>query len=138
MLSDEEFKAYFETAVIKSAPVAKFILRRIADHQQREMLVNPSNMLIHLEHIMPKKLGKWKVDEELHQKYLHRIGNLTLLADEYNKSIKNKVFSEKKTYEKSKIEMTKKLAAYNEWTISRIEERQKELYNVAKNIWVNF
>lgn len=139
MLSDEDFKNYFETAVIKSAPVAKFVLRRIADHQQREMLVNPNNMLIHLEHIMPKKLGSWKVDEELHQKYLHRIGNLTLLADEYNKSIKNKVFSEKKkTYEKSKIEMTKKLVAYNEWTISRIEERQKELYNVAKNIWVNY
>ncbi|PEC55843.1 hypothetical protein COK56_02915 [Bacillus cereus] len=82
MLNDDDFENYFEVSIIKSAPVAKFILRRIADYQQREMLVNPSNMVIHLEHIMPKKVGKWKIYEELHQKYLHRIGNLTLLADE--------------------------------------------------------
>lgn len=139
MLNDDDFENYFEVATIKSAPVAKFILRRINDHQQKEMLVNPNNMVIHLEHIMPKKLGEWKISDELHQKYLHRIGNLTLLADEYNTSIKNKVFSEKKkTYEKSKIEMTKILSNYTEWTVSRIEERQKDLFEVAKMVWKDF
>ncbi|ARX68945.1 DUF262 domain-containing HNH endonuclease family protein [Bacillus cereus] len=139
MLNDDDFENYFEVSIIKSAPVAKFILRRIADHQQREMLVNPSNMVIHLEHIMPKKVGKWKISEELHQKYLHRIGNLTLLADEYNTSIKNKVYSDKKeTYKKSKIEMTKSLSNYTEWTVSRIEERQKDLFTIAKDVWKNF
>ncbi|MFJ8525456.1 DUF262 domain-containing protein [Bacillus cereus] len=138
MLSDEEFKNHFMVCSIKSAPVAKFILRKINDFQQKEMVVNPSNMKIHLEHIMPKKLGNWKVHEEIHQKYIHRIGNLTLLADEYNKTIKNKEFVEKKkAYNKSKIEMTKKLVSYNEWTSTRIDQRQKELYEVAKEIWKN-
>ncbi|MGE8015287.1 DUF262 domain-containing protein [Bacillus mycoides] len=138
MLSDEEFKNHFMVCSIKSAPVAKFILRKINDFQQKEMVVHPSNMKIHLEHIMPKKLGNWKVHEDIHQKYLHRIGNLTLLADEYNKTIKNKEFVEKKkVYNKSKIEMTKKLVSYNEWTSTRIDERQKELYDVAKQIWKN-
>ncbi|TNP01438.1 DUF262 domain-containing protein [Bacillus pacificus] len=139
MLSDDEFENYFMACSIKSAPVAKFILRKINDFQQKEMVVNPSDMKIHLEHIMPKKLGNWKVHEDIHQKYLHRIGNLTLLADEYNKSIKNKEFIEKKkVYNKSKIEMTKKLVSYNEWTSTRIDERQKELYDVARQIWINF
>ncbi|MGX5585948.1 DUF262 domain-containing protein [Bacillus thuringiensis] len=139
MLSDEELKNHFMVCSIKSAPVAKFILRKINDFQQKEMVVHPSNMKIHLEHIMPKKLGNWKVHEDIHQKYLHRIGNLTLLADEYNKTIKNKEFVEKKkAYNKSKIEMTKKLVSFNEWTSTRIEERQKELYDVAKEIWKNF
>lgn len=139
MLSDEEFKNHFMVCSIKSASVAKFILRKINDFQQREMIVHPSNMKIHLEHIMPKKSGNWKVHEDIHNKYLHRIGNLTLLADEYNKSIKNKEFHEKKkVYKKSKIEMTKKLVSYNEWTSTRIDERQKELYDVAKQVWKKF
>lgn len=136
MLSDDEFENYFLICTIKKAPVAKFILRRINDYSQKETLINPSNKDIHLEHIMPKKLGTWKVHEDLHQKYLHRIGNLTLLADEYNTAIKNKGFDEKKKiYKKSAIAMTHKLCASNEWTPTRIEERQKELFHIAKQIW---
>ncbi|MBD8026046.1 DUF262 domain-containing protein [Ureibacillus sp. Re31] len=136
LVTDDEFENYFSVATIKSVPVAKFILRRICNYQQREMIVNPSNMEIHLEHIMPKKIGDWKVHEDVHQKYLNRLGNLTLLADEYNKSIKNKVFEKKKeVYKNSKIEMTKKLCSYREWTITTIEERQKELFDVAKVVW---
>jgi hypothetical protein len=71
--------------------------------------------------------------------YRRFLQNVTLLADEYNKSIKNKEFVEKKkVYNKSKIEMTKKLVSYNEWTSTRIDERQKELYDVARNIWIKF
>lgn len=71
--------------------------------------------------------------------YRRFLQNVTLLADEYNKSIKNKEFVEKKkVYNKSKIEMTKKLVSYNEWTSTRIDERQKELYDVARNIWIIF
>lgn len=139
MLSDDEFENHFLICTIKKAPVAKFILRRINDYSNKETIINPSNKDIHLEHIMPKKLGAWKVHEDIHQKYLHRIGNLTLLADEYNTSIKNKVFDEKKKiYKNSAIEMTKKLCKYNEWTPTRIEERQKELLNIAKEVWENF
>lgn len=139
MLTDEEFKNYFAVAEIKKSPVAKLVLRKIADHQQKEVIINPNNKDVHLEHIMPKKLGEWKISEELHQKYLNRIGNLTLLADEYNTSIKNKLIKEKSaTYQVSKIEMTKSLANLDDWTVSRIEERQLELYKVAKDVWPMF
>lgn len=139
LITDEEFESYFVIADIKSAPVAKFILRKIADYEQTEVIINPSNKDIHLEHIMPKKLGKWDVPEEQHQKYLHRIGNLTLLADEYNTSIKNKLIREKsETYRVSKIDMTKKLANVHEWSASTIENRQRELFNIAKHVWPAF
>jgi hypothetical protein len=139
MLSDEEFKSHFMVSAIKKAPVAKFILRKISNYNQKETVIHPSNMKIHLEHIMPKNKSHWKVHEDIHQKYLNRLGNLTLLADEYNKSIKNKPFADKKkVYEKSKIDMTKKLASYKEWPSSRIEERQKEMFEIANEVWKKF
>jgi uncharacterized protein with ParB-like and HNH nuclease domain len=139
MLSDEEFKSHFLVSSIKKAPVAKFILRKISNYNQKETVIHPSNMKIHLEHIMPKNKSHWKVHEDIHQKYLNRLGNLTLLADEYNKSIKNKPFADKKkVYEKSKIDMTKKLASYKEWPSSRIEERQKEMFEIANEVWKKF
>lgn len=102
-------------------------------------MVNPNNTVIHLEHIMPQKLGEWKISKELHQKYLNKLGNLTLLADEYNRSIKNKLIKEKsEMYSVSKIEMTNSLANHKEWTASRIEERQLELFEIAKKVWPSF
>ncbi|PEC55842.1 hypothetical protein COK56_02910 [Bacillus cereus] len=51
----------------------------------------------------------------------------------------NKVYSDKKeTYKKLKIEMTKSLSNYTEWTVSRIEERQKDLFTIAKDVWKYF
>ena len=44
----------------------------------------------------------------------------------------------KEIYCKSKIEMTKSLSNYTEWTVSRIEERQAELFLVAKEVWKDF
>lgn len=139
MMTDEEFKNHFLNAEIKKATVAKFVLRKIANYQQKEIIINPNNTVIHLEHIMPQKLGEWKISEELHQKYLNKIGNLTLLADEYNRSIKNKLIKEKsEMYSVSKIEMTNSLANHKEWTVSRIEERQLELFEIAKKVWSSF
>ncbi|GAA7070633.1 hypothetical protein HpCHN105_13620 [Helicobacter pylori] len=56
------------------------------------------------EHIMPKKLTEeWEKDlgenfQEIHDKYLHTIGNLTLTG--YNPEYSNKIFPRKKRYGK--------------------------------------
>lgn len=136
LLSDIEFKKYFADAEIKKPPVAKLILRCIENYQQKEIIINPDGKKVHLEHIMPQTLGNWNITDEVHQKYLNRLGNLTLLMDEFNKSIKNKVIKEKvEVYSTSKIEMTRALAKNSEWTEKSILERQLKLFEVAKKVW---
>jgi uncharacterized protein with ParB-like and HNH nuclease domain len=136
IISDEEFESSFKELKIKSAPVAKFFLREINNFEELEIIVSEDNQKIHLEHIMPKKKGKWVIDDDIHAEYLHRVGNLTLLGDEYNKSLSNKVFNEKKNvYEKSKITITNELSKNKKWTETEIANRQKGICDIAIKRW---
>lgn len=136
MLSDEDFENLFKTFIVKDSNVAKYILREINDYNEQEIHVNRDNKKVHLEHIMPQKLGKWEVDEDTHRVYINRLGNLTLLGQEYNTSLKNKVFTVKvSTYDQSNIKLTKELTQYTEWTPYFIEKRQEKLFEIAKLRW---
>ena len=78
---------------------SKFILGKIEEHNTK-VAVDFRNPKITIEHIMPQKLNdSWKNDlgdnfKEIHNKYLHNIGNLILT--EFNSEIGNKPFGEKK------------------------------------------
>ncbi|WP_270181118.1 DUF262 domain-containing protein [Alkalihalobacillus sp. CinArs1] len=135
LLSDEEFENLFASFSVKSNTVAKYILKEINDFTENEVNVIGDGR-VHLEHIMPKSLGDWVIDEETHRKYLNRIGNLTLLGNEYNRSIQNKVFTVKKgVYERSNINITKPLSKYTQWTLKEIENRQMDLFKIAVERW---
>lgn len=68
------------------------------------------------------------VEKELYEKYLNKIGNLTLLFIKLNNKIKNNSFKIKKeSYKESDIKLNKELVEFEEWTIKSIEERQKML-----------
>lgn len=137
IISDEEFLTMFENAEIKNIPTAKYVLREINDFNNNETLVSKDNNKIQLEHIMPKSLNdKWKIDNEEHMKYLNRIGNLTLLYNKLNNKIKNSNFEIKKeSYKDSNIQLNQELAKLKKWTISSIENRQKELAKIAIKRW---
>ena len=137
IISDEEFLTMFENAEIKNIPTAKYVLREINDFNNNETLVSKDNNKIQLEHIMPKSLNdKWKIDNEEHMKYLNRIGNLTLLYNKLNNKIKNSNFEIKKeSYKDSNIQLNQELAKLKRWTISSIENRQKELAKIAIKRW---
>lgn len=138
-LNDEEFELAFSTLTIKSVNVAKYVLRKLNDAESIEVRAITDNTKLHLEHIMPKKLGQWEISEDNHEKYLNRIGNLTLLADEYNKAIQNKVFDYKKeVYKRSKLIVTNSICQYEEWNENSIENRQKGLFEIAKEVWKVF
>ncbi|PAD25233.1 hypothetical protein CHH62_13165 [Niallia circulans] len=135
-LNDEEFESSFKTLSIKSVTVAKYLLRAINDFVDPEVHVIEDNSRIHLEHIMPKSVGEWIIEGEHHKKYLNRIGNLTLLGNEYNRQLQNKVFDQKKqTYNRSSLNITKSLVQYDKWTIEDIEKRQDALFEIARLRW---
>lgn len=135
-ISDEEFLNAFKVFSINTVPVAKYVLREINNFINNEVYVIEDNQKIHLEHIMPKTKGEWNIPSEEHDKYLNRIGNLTLLASEYNKSISNKLFSVKKDmYKKSKITISNDIKNYDHWDIKTIEKRQEQLGEIAIKRW---
>ena len=133
---DERFKRNLIGFEVKSVSIAKFILREIEDISSNEKKTNKDNKTINLEHIMPKNNNLWNVPEEDHKKYLYRLANQTLLLDEYNKSISNKPFADKKQiYQRSKITITSDLCQYDKWDTAAIQAREDKLNEAILKIW---
>lgn len=141
-VSDEQFKASFEIYKEGNTAVGKdkirYILRSIINYQAQSMHINTSNSSVHIEHIMPVAFSKWAnvVTKDEHDEYLWRLGNLTLLDNELNQTIKDSLFDVKRAeYAKSDVNITKDLTKYAKWDSETITQRQKELYEIAKQIW---
>ena len=97
-----------------------------------------------IEHIMPQNIdkvqewqamlggqSKWK---DVHDTWLHRLGNLTLTA--YNGPLSNKPFSKKKpVFEQAAVRITKYVKDQGRWTEFEMEERGHILAERARVIW---
>lgn len=138
-LNDEEFQSNFKIFTTKKTNVIRYMLRKINKVSNHETMIINDNNKVHIEHILPKKPreGTWNhITEDEHEEFLWRLGNLTLLGQEYNRKATNRDFIEKKKiYTNSKITMTKELVNYTNWTAKEIAERQKEYAELALNIW---
>ena len=99
--NDDEVKIHLNTINFYEGlkKYSKFILGKIEEYNTK-VAVDFRNPKITIEHIMPQALNNsWKNDlgdnfKEIHNKYLHNIGNLILT--EFNSEIGNKPFEEKK------------------------------------------
>ena len=137
IVSDTEFLNSFSIYSTKTKPIIRYILTKINNSYSSEIKTSIDYQNINIEHIMPQKITEWKnISKKEHEKFLWRLGNLTLLGSEYNKKISNKAFPEKKKmYEKSKIQITSQLCKYDAWTINSIQKRQDELGKIALKVW---
>ena len=145
---DIEFKhAFFENDIYRLSTERKlYIFNKLENYDNKEKL-DIKNLIkdniLSIEHIMPQKLNDdWRREisgniEEVHSRYLHTIGNLTLTA--YNSNMSNKSFFEKKTIKKgfieSRLKLNKFIATQDKWTEKEIIERAMMLYKDAINIW---
>ena len=137
-VTDEEFKSAFAlySGSKNQKSLIRYILIKINQYVDKNTELNPDNKQLHIEHIMPCDNSLWNVDNGVHDKYLWRIGNLTLLGASINESISNKLFSDKKVkYMESKIELNKNICKYEYWNEGAIQERQNDLANIACLIW---
>lgn len=135
-LNDKEFEERFANLIVKQDQEKRYLLRAIDSFENKETQIIKDNNIVHIEHIMPQKPSKWKIDPEHAEEYKNRLGNLTLLGEEYNKNASNDTFEKKKeVYKKSKIEMNKELVNLEKWTFDDIENRQKNLAKLAVKIW---
>lgn len=132
-----------------AARVCGFILENIEKHHNPKEFVDTSMLTI--EHIMPKTItgvwgDEWKKDlgdnwAEIHDKYLHNLGNLTLTG--YNSEYSNRPFSQKKSlpqtgFDYSPLYLNSFMKNTNVWGKEQIEKRARVLAKEVLNLWPTY
>ena len=98
------------------------------------------------EHILPQHPAGDLDEEEMaaHQEIVHRLGNLTIASKEWNRSMGNRPFEEKrdgqgqpddKCYRNSSLRVQRKLAEWKEWNESSIQDRGATIIAFALERW---
>ena len=140
--ADTEFMSALQESDLYGLRICQHILSRLENAGQGE----PSPVSEYsVEHIMPQSIdnvAEWQAMlgsnwEEVHRKWLHRLGNLTLTA--YNSTYSNRPFEEKKTvtggFEQSAVRLNEYVRRQPKWTASEMEERGRRLAHRALDIW---
>ncbi len=138
--SDDEFEAALITKEVYrlQAKNRNFLLESLENYSSAYP-VNVDELTV--EHIMPQTLTKeWKSKlgdnwQELHKKYLHTLGNLSLTAK--NTELSNNTFENKQQidYQTSRLKLNFKLEGLTDWNEEKIIERAKDLIKNAIDIW---
>ena len=140
--NDEEFIRELSAKDLYNFRSRNYWLRKLENHNWKER-VNVEEYTI--EHIMPQnenlstvwqqELGEnWK---EIHTKYLHTLGNLTLTG--YNPEMSDRPFIEKRDmnggFADSAIHLNKELAKVEHWNEEAIKKRAEMLAGLATHVW---
>jgi Protein of unknown function DUF262/Protein of unknown function (DUF1524) len=140
---DSQFHSAFARKVIRVNSQARYILAKINDF----LIGNPSlrtqidPFATDLEHILPKRHNRsWETGRRDFpggaDKYVYRLGNMTLIAAKLNRDLGNANFpAKKKVYAQDRLEITRKVLESEKWTHEEIKNRQNWLASMACKIW---
>lgn len=141
--SDEQFRNAFKekqlrTTNTRNKRVARYLLFRIESHLTNHAWDFNSKQY-DLEHILPESpQDGWEsfTDEDV-DRFVHRLGNLTILEHSRNRDLGNKAYTLKaEVYEQSAFGLTQRVAEENQdWNPGRIVARQNWLATQATAIW---
>ena len=152
--TDDKFRDEFAAANFTSNVIdrARYCLEQIelskhGDYAELQVLGAED---VHVEHIMPQKIKTKRSKEELgdwveylgdkaeshHPKYVSRIGNLTLFAGALNIGASNNPFLKKRhAYKESGIKLTQELVSKSQFKFKDIDQRAKNLAEIAVGLW---
>lgn len=151
--NDIEFKEAFNNYDLYNAKsgLRKYFFEMMENYLNKEytdVFKLVENNTYTIEHVMPQNLTDvWKKElgedyQYIHEKYLHKIGNLTLSA--YNSEYSNLPFNDKlnleingigKGFKYSKLYLNEYIASQEKWGLPEILERSKLLCEKAIKIW---
>lgn len=152
--TDEKFMEEFSTATFTANLIdrARYCLEQFEMDKigkYAELVVLGSDE-VHVEHIIPQNIntkasvnqyGDWvkylgPTAKAKHQKYVARIGNMTLFAGALNIAASNDPFLMKKpAYLKSGIKLTKELGAMRSFKFAQVDQRSTEMAEIAVRLW---
>ncbi len=138
--NNDEFKDCFITIDFYHFKKNRYFFERLENFERKERVYTNEYTT---EHIIPQKLTEeWERDlgenfQEIHDKYLHTIGNLTLTG--YNPEYSNKSFQEKRDMEKgfkdSPLRLNQGLRDLESFGEEEIKKRANDLADLALKIW---
>ncbi|GAA8517541.1 DUF262 and DUF1524 domain-containing protein [Helicobacter pylori] len=138
--NNDEFKKLFITIDFYNFKKRNIFFERLENFDRKERVYTHEYTT---EHIMPQTLTEeWERDlgenfQEIHDKYLHTIGNLTLTG--YNTEYSNKSFQEKRDMEKgfkdSPLMLNQSLMDLESFGEEEIKKRANDLADLALEIW---
>lgn len=133
----------------KNTTICRYVLVNLEKYFMRQKDPNRQHVLnanmLSIEHIMPQTLSgangvQWQHElgddwENIHRKYLHTLGNLTLTA--YNSNLSNSTFARKKQelQNYAPLYLNEYLYKTNSWNKDTIYERGKELAKLVLELW---
>jgi uncharacterized protein with ParB-like and HNH nuclease domain len=137
--TDERFKEAFTLFPLYTRGYTKLVLESLERARGHKEPADLSDTEV--EHIMPRTLSDaWRTDlgeniVQIHNKWLHTPGNLTLTA--YNIELWNHPFPRKsKRYSDSNIVLTRELSEYKKWGEDEIKKRGELLAKQSAKIWI--
>jgi hypothetical protein len=140
--SDGAFEAAFATLSVSQSYLARYYLRALENQargeSQPELVPNQNQEEINLEHVLPlKPENNWpSFDEETAKALQRRLGNMVLLAERSNSTLKSEVFARKRAlFSSSQYKLTKEVGKSAKWEPSTINARQAKLAKLAIVAW---
>ncbi|GAA8571975.1 DUF262 and DUF1524 domain-containing protein [Helicobacter pylori] len=138
--NNDEFKDCFITIDFYKFTKRNIFFERLENFDRKERVYTHEYTT---EHIMPQTLTEeWERDlgenfQEIHNKYLNTIGNLTKTG--YNPEYRNKSFQEKRDMEKgfkdSPLKLNQSLRDLESFSEEEIKKRANDLADLALKIW---
>ena len=139
--TDEEFKNHLLIKNVYNYGYSMYLLSNLENYKHPKNHLDFTDYTI--EHIMPQNISKdWERDLgenylEIHDEYLHTIGNLTLTA--YNSELSDSSFKQKQEMENgfkdSPLYLNEYIAKLNSWGEEEINNRTIDLIKLAIDIW---
>lgn len=124
----------------------RYVLSSIDDRSKESKLLkqmSEGDLQLSIEHIMPQTLNKdWKEElgpeyEQIHQRYLHTLPNLTLTG--YNSKYSNNSFQTKKSvefgFDESPLVINQYLKKIDKWNLDAIKKRERWWIEQIDKIW---
>ena len=138
--TDVDFKNNFSTKSIstkRGKKLVRYILYGIENHLSHadyDFEENPGT----IEHILPEN-GNENYAEDfpaaIHESFVYRLGNYTILESDKNRACETLPFAEKKViYQTSQYELSERVTS-DQWTPNTIDRRQERLADYASSVW---
>lgn len=141
--NDDEFRSLLDGEVY-GRPFAQAVLLRLEEADQDESVTKDFGGKITIEHVLPQALkdAYWRerFTDDDHRLWLHRLGNLALLAGIKNYKAqyfpfdrKKKIYAERNN--RVSFDTTKPILSADHWTKDLLIARQADLVEKAQRIW---
>jgi hypothetical protein len=141
--NDDEFRSLLDGEVY-GRPFAHAVLLRLEEADQDESVTKDFGGKITIEHVLPQALkdAYWRerFTDDDHRLWLHRLGNLALLAGIKNYKAqyfpfdrKKKIYAERNN--RVSFDTTKPILSADHWTKDLLTARQADLVEKAQRIW---